>query len=89
MSGIPFAKGHQQSKRWWAKLSLEQRRRHTKKSMDFIRPWFALIGTIGGHTRTGLPPPIVFRQLPDGTFVKFEGTWKKIWPQIKALANDA
>jgi hypothetical protein len=88
---MSFAKGYQYSTRWWAKLSLEQRRAHLKKSTDRQRPYFAILGTIGGSRSLGKdrPPPIIMRQLPNGTFVKFEGTWPEIWQQIKALANDA
>jgi hypothetical protein len=55
-------------KAWWASQSLDQRRAQLKAPHDHIRPWFALLGLVGGPSRMGLPPPVLFQQLPDGSF---------------------
>ena len=71
----------------WAKLDLAQRRRRLTEQTKRISPYFALIGIIGGQHRTGTPPPILMREMPDGSFVKIEGAWPEQWRQIKAIAN--
>jgi hypothetical protein len=79
--------GNKISKPYWAKLNLDQRRRRLKEITDRQRPYFALLGIIGGHSRMGTPPPILYRQLSDGSFVKIEGTWPEQWRQIRDFAN--
>jgi hypothetical protein len=75
------------AKRWWAKQNLESRRQYTKAATDHQRPYFALLGIIGGHRRMGTPPPDLYRQLPDGSFKKIEGTWPEQWRQIRDFVN--
>jgi hypothetical protein len=91
LTSIMFVSGDPQASKAgravWAKLSLDQRRRRLAEQTRRISPYFALLGIIGGHHRMGTPPPDLYRQLTDGSFVKIEGTWPEQWRQIRAIVN--
>jgi hypothetical protein len=65
------------TKRWWATKTLEERRALTKNAFTAIRPWLPVLARYGYAKTWGLPSPVTYKQLPDGSLVPFDGPYPK------------